>query len=173
MIGVYAGSFDPITNGHTWVIKRAAEAVGENGELHIAIANNSEKIRSQFNFDERKDLLEKVLSEDLPHSLWKRCEVIGIGEEYLVKFAETINAKFIFRGIRNVKDFDYELGIQSVNRDLCPDIETLFFIPPAHLVSVSSSVVKGMVGYKDWKKAVSRYVHPIVIDALDNKLKGN
>ncbi len=169
MIGVYAGSFDPVTHGHIWVIKKAVDTVGENGKLIIAVAKNADK-KSFFTFDERVSLLENVLTRSLPHAQYEKCEVMAVENEYLVKFAEKQNADFIFRGIRNAKDFDYEVGIQQVNRDLCPDIETIFFLPPPNIIGISSSIVKSMVGFEDWKKAVGKYVMPHVVDALEKKV---
>lgn len=169
MIGVYAGSFDPVTRGHLWVIKKAVDVVGENGKLIIAIAKNADK-KSFFTFDERVSLLVSTLSKALPYESFGKCEVMAVENEYLVKFAEKQNANFIFRGIRNAKDFDYEVGIQQVNRDLSPDIETIFFLPPPDIIGISSSIVKGMVGFEDWKKAVGKYVPSHVVDALEKKI---
>ena len=168
MIGVYAGSFDPITHGHTWLIRKAVECVGADGKLFIAVAKNSDK-KSLFTFDERVEILEEVLRVGLPYKFYTRCEIVSVGNEYLVKFAERMHANFIFRGIRNVKDFDYEVGIQQVNRDLCPQLETIFFLPPADISGISSSIVKGMVGFDGWEKAIDRYVNPIVVNRLKEK----
>ena len=168
MIGVYAGSFDPVTNGHMWVISRAAETVGEGGKLIIAIGKNSDK-KSLFTFEERKEMVLYSLARGMPHSLFERCEITSVENEFIVHFADRHNARFIFRGIRNVKDFDYEVGIQQVNRDLCPHIETIFFLPPADISGISSSIVKGMVGFKDWEKALSKYVSQRVVEELYKK----
>lgn len=170
MIGVYAGSFDPITNGHMWLIRKATECVGADGKLIIAVAKNVDK-KSMFSFDERVDILEKVLRVGLAYTLYTRCEITSVDNEYLVKFAERKDADFIFRGIRNVKDFDYEVGIQQVNRDLCPNIETIFFLPPSEVSGISSSIVKGMVGFNGWEKAIDKYVNSIVVNALREKMK--
>ena len=169
MNGVYAGSFDPVTHGHVWVISKAAEVVGPNGQLIIALAKNADK-KSYFTFEERVELIEQVLASTLPVNLFNRCAFAEAGNEYLLKFAERQSANFIFRGIRNVKDFDYEVGIQQVNRDLCPNIETIFFLPPAEMAGISSSIVRGMVGFDGWQRAVAKYVHPIVVQALEKKV---
>lgn len=164
-IGVFAGSFDPITNGHIWVIEKAAKMVDC---LHVVIGVNSAK-KYYFTEDERKQQVTKVIHSYLPDTRSK-IVVDTISNDLLINYANSISASYIFRGIRNTEDFNYESQIQQVNRKICPTIETVFFIPPSEFAEISSSTVKGIVGFNGWRPIVARYVHPCVLDAFESNI---
>ena len=168
MIGIVAGSFDPITNGHVWLIRRAAEMVGDDGYLHVVMGVNPAK-KYFFDAEQRERQIRKVLSDHLPASLYRAILVEAIGNELLINHAKSINATHIFRGIRNTEDFNYEAQIQQVNNRIDSGITTVFFIPPAEMSEVSSSTIKGIVGFKGWKDVIAKYVHPNIIADFEAK----
>lgn len=161
-IGVYAGSFDPITNGHLWMIKKGSELFDK---LVVAIAVNPEK-KYMFQADERLGIIEKVTAG------YSNVEIGNCGNDYLVNYAKSIGARYIIRGIRSEDDYEKERQMRYINSDLYPEIETVFFIPPKELVEVSSSFVKGLIGYNGWEDAVKRYVpspvHEKILDVAKN-----
>lgn len=170
MIGIVAGSFDPITKGHVWLIEKSLAMLGEHGKLHVVIGVNAAK-KYYFSQQERIALLEAVLKEALPAPLFEKICIDCITDSLLISHAQAIGATHIFRGIRNTEDFNYEFQVLQVNRKICPDVETVFFMPPSKYTEVSSSTVKGLVGFKGWKKIVKHYIHKPVIQAFKTKIK--
>lgn len=169
-IGIVAGSFDPITLGHVWLIRKAAELLGKDGSLHIVVGVNPSK-KYYFSSEGRLNQIWKVLGDTLPSSLFQSIVVESIDNELLINHARNIGASYIFRGIRNTEDFNYESQIQQVNRKINPSVETVFFIPPSNMSEVSSSTVKGLVGFNGWEQAIEQYVDPIIIEAFKVKLE--
>lgn len=169
-IGVVAGSFDPITAGHVWLIGKAAELVGEGGKLHVTMAVNPAK-KYYFDAETRISLIQTTLENWLPTALFNRIVVDVIDNDLLINHARRISATHIFRGIRNAVDFNYEADIQQVNLKICSNIDTVFFIPPPDMSSISSSTVKGLVGFDGWENVVEEYIHKSVITAFKEKLK--
>lgn len=156
--GIVAGSFDPITKGHVWLIQRAIEMVGEDGFVHVVMGVNPTK-KYYFSAEKREKQIRKVLSDNIPASQFRAIVIEIIGNDLLINHAKTIGATHIFRGIRNTEDFNYEAQIQQVNRRICSKIETVFFIPPSELTEVSSSTVKGLVGFNGWEDVVDAYIN--------------
>ncbi|TXI93297.1 MAG: pantetheine-phosphate adenylyltransferase [Neisseriales bacterium] len=156
---IYAGSFDPITNGHLWVIDRAAAIFDQ---LIVAVGDNPDK-KYSFSLEERLILLKNTL-----HG-YKNIEIGHFNGEFLVNYAQNANAKFIVRGIRNTQDYEYEKTMRYINSDLCNEIDTIFLMPPRNYAEVSSSLVKGLVGTVGWEKVVNRYVPETVLNALKIK----
>jgi pantetheine-phosphate adenylyltransferase/8-oxo-dGTP diphosphatase len=162
---VYAGSFDPLTNGHIWVIERAVTLFDE---LTIAIGINPDK--SYFlSADERKANIEAVL-KSLPHA---ECtiSVEVIKNQYLAKFAEKVGASCLIRGIRSEGDFSYEYAMAQANKNLVPNIESIYLMPPPALAQVSSSLVKSLVGPEGWQDLVQAYVPEPVFQSINKKFK--
>lgn len=155
-IGVYAGSFDPPTNGHLWMISEAAKIFDT---LIVAIGINSDK-NYAFSVDNRIRMLKSITKG------MKNIEVTSFKDMFLVDFAKKEGAGFIVRGIRDSEDFEYEKSIRSVNEDIDANILTVFLMPPLKLSSVSSSLVKGLVGNKNWEKIASKYVPRPVLSEL-------
>lgn len=159
-VGVYAGSFDPVTNGHFWMIRSGLNLFDE---LIVAVGVNPAK-KSMFTVEERMDMLKSDNQCQYPSYI-----VTSFENKYLVDFAKEIGANYILRGIRNSTDDDFERGMRNINQDLAPDIQTVFLMPPRDLAEVSSSLVKGLVGPDGWGKVVSKYVTSNVLEMLKKK----
>ncbi len=149
---VYAGSFDPLTLGHLWVIDQGRALFDE---LIVAIGINPDK-RYRFPLAERLDMLREVTAG------FANVRVDSYENLFLVHYAEQVGAQFILRGIRNEQDYGYEKGMRYVNSELDARIQTIFLIPPRELVEVSSSFVKGLVGPAGWEQVLAKYVPPAV-----------
>ncbi len=153
---VYPGSFDPVTNGHVDVIRRAADAFEE---LIVAVGRNSGK-SPLFTPDERMELLQTACA-DLAN-----VRVMPF-EGMLVSFARAQGARVLIKGLRAVSDFEYEFQMALANRQLAPDIETLFMMTSAEYLYLSSSIVKEIARLGG---DISSLVPPVVLDGLQRKL---
>lgn len=133
---VYPGSFDPITNGHVYIAERAA---GLFDELTVSILINPEK-RATFSVDERKTMAIEALSH-LPNV--KVDSFTGL----LVDFLRQERSRIIIRGLRALSDFEYEFQLAQMNRQLAPEIETLFIVTEARYSYLSSHAVKDIFNF--------------------------
>ena len=131
LIAVYPGTFDPLTNGHTDLIRRA-EQLFEKIVVGIAVVSSKEAF---FPIDERVALTKTVLAE---HS---RVEVLAF-DGLLVDFARACKAQVILRGLRAVSDFEYEFQLAGMNRNLAPELESVFMTPSEKYAFLSSSLVR-------------------------------
>lgn len=161
MIGITAGSFDPITNGHLWVIERACSLFDT---VVVGIGVNPDK-KPLFSIEERADLILKSVSD---HS---KIKVVTFEKKFLVEVAKEHGAQFIIRGLRNSEDFGFEHTLRLVNERINSEIETIYLIPPRTLSEISSSIVKGLVGIDGWEKVVGNYVPEPVLNALKSERK--
>lgn len=161
-IGVIAGSFDPVTNGHLWLIKESAKMVDK---LFVVVANNTAK-KTYFTFDERLKILRTAIEDELSHTLSQRIEYDEIDIDLLVNWATEHSVTHMFRGIRNIQDFEYEQSMRTINLLINPDIETVFFLTPPDKAQISSSIVKGLVGLNNWENVVKKFVPPSVVKAF-------
>jgi pantetheine-phosphate adenylyltransferase len=153
---VYAGSFDPPTNGHLWMIQRGLEMFDH---LIVAIGNNPSKHYS-FSVEERLDLLR---ASTVP---CERLEIAHFDNRYLVDYAKKMDAKYVLRGIRSPNDYEYERGMRHINADMAPEITTVFLMPPRDIAELSSSMIKSLTGPSGWEDIVHRYVPEPVLAAL-------
>ena len=160
---VYAGSFDPLTNGHIWVIQRAVTLFDE---VTIAIGVNPTK-NYFLSAEERKSHVQSLIDQEN----WQNCkvDVQVIENQFLAKFAQSIDASCLIRGIRSEADFSYEYAMAQANKALAPNIESIYMMPPPSLAQVSSSLVKSMVGPEGWQDLVKNYVPNYVFDSICNK----
>lgn len=134
-IGVYPGTFDPITRGHLHLIKRASKQVDR---LIVAVAGNSRK-GPLFTQSERVEMVRADI-ETMPE---KYCEiVVQPFDRLLIHYAREVGANCIFRGLRAVSDFDFEFQMTGMNAKMDPDIETVFLMAADKWQFVSSSFVK-------------------------------
>jgi pantetheine-phosphate adenylyltransferase len=145
---IYAGSFDPPTNGHLWMIRTATDLFRE---LVVAIGVNPEK-PSAYPVADRLRLL-RACSEGLAN-----VSVTSFENQFLVRYARALGARYIIRGIRNESDYAYEREMRYINQDLEPEITTVFLMPPREIADVSSSFVRGLIGPEGWKDVVRRFV---------------
>tara|TARA_B100000575_G_C22850731_1_gene497841 strand:+ start:181 stop:672 length:492 start_codon:yes stop_codon:yes gene_type:complete len=134
-IGIYPGTFDPMTTGHMDIVKRSLKIVDN---LVIAVANNLNK-DSLFNIDERIDIIRKDLRTI--NDIYSKIEVTELSG-LLTNFAKTQNASCIIRGLRAVSDFEYEFQMTGMNYQLNPDIETIFLMTSEKNSFISSNFVK-------------------------------
>ena len=146
--GVYAGSFDPPTNGHLWMMEQGAKLFDE---LIVAIGINPDK-KYTFSLDERIEMLRKIT---------KKCQNTTVDtyeNQFLVNYARSVGAGYILRGIRSESDYEYERVMRNINSDLDPNIVTVFLMPPREIAEISSSFVRGLVGPEGWEKIIKKYV---------------
>ncbi len=129
---VYPGSFDPITNGHVDIIKRALRMFDG---LTIVVAYNSQK-RSLFTVEERIDMIREVV-KDYNHRV-----VVDSTPGLLVDYAKSVGANIIIRGLRALSDFEYEFQLALINRRLNREIETVFLMTGYRWFYTSSNIIK-------------------------------
>jgi pantetheine-phosphate adenylyltransferase len=153
-VGVYPGTFDPITNGHTDVILRATKIVDR---LVIGVARNIGK-GPLFNTEERVEIVQEEIANLADAETRQRVEVRPF-ENLLMHFAMAVEASVIIRGLRAVSDFEYEFQMAGMNNRLNPNVETVFLMASDRFQFISSRFVKeiGQLGGD-----VSHFVSPRV-----------
>jgi pantetheine-phosphate adenylyltransferase len=157
LIAVYPGSFDPATNGHLDVIQRSAHTFDR---LIVAVGRNSGKT-PMLTPDERVEILQECCAP------WPNVSVTSFGG-MLVEFARENGARVLIKGLRAVSDFEYEFQMALANRQLAPDVETLFMMTSAEHLYLSSSIVKEIARLGG---NVSALVPPMVESRLREKLR--
>ena len=133
---IYPGTFDPITNGHLDIIKRAYRMFDE---IIIAVAESEAK-KPMFNFAQRVHMV-KAVTSDLPN-----VQVRGFNN-LLVNLSDELDANIIIRGLRAVSDFEYELQMGYANASLKKELETIYLMPSLEHAFVSSSVVRTILNF--------------------------
>lgn len=154
---VYPGTFDPITLGHEDLVRRASRLFDD---LTVAIADSRAK-QPFFKLDERVAMAKKVLAD------CKNVKVVGFSG-LLMKFVQENDARIVVRGLRAVSDFEHEFQLAGMNRDLYPDVETMFLTPGEQFMFVSATIVReiSILGGD-----VSKFVSPFVAKQLRTKIK--
>ena len=155
-ICVYAGSFDPPTQGHMYMIRKGSELFSK---LIVAVGSNPNK-HYTFSTTERLKMLRACC-----HG-FTNVEVDHFEGRFLVDYAEAAGANYMLRGIRSQGDYEFERAMRNVNEDLKPGVTTVFLMPPREICEVSSSFVKGLMGPKGWEEVIRPYVPPPVHDML-------
>lgn len=158
---LYPGTFDPMTNGHSDIIRRAMKLCDK---LVIGVAINHGK-KPLFSLEERTEMVRNAVARiDDPD-----CEVEVVPfEGLLIQFVETIGASMIVRGLRAVSDFEYEFQMVGMNRKLNPNIETVFLMADAQNQAIASRLVKEIARLGG---DVSAFVSPTVKQRLETKYK--
>lgn len=133
-IGVFAGSFDPITRGHEDIVMKAMPLFDE---IFIAIGVNIDK-KYKFPLEDRIRWIENTFAE------FPKVKVVSY-EGLTVDLCKRLNAGFIIRGLRNTTDFEYESIVAEANKKLNPEVETMFFLSDTTLRCISSTVVRDLV----------------------------
>jgi pantetheine-phosphate adenylyltransferase len=152
---VYPGTFDPFTRGHEDLVRRAARLFDS---VIVAIADSESK-RPYFSTDERIAMAREVLRA------FPNVEVIGFSS-LLMDFVQSQGAQAIVRGLRAVSDFEYEFQMAGMNRNLYPDVETLFVTPDEKYMFISATIVREIARFGG---DVSKFVHPHVAEQLRRK----
>ena len=152
---VYPGTFDPITNGHTDLVRRAA---GIFDRVVVAIAANPGKT-PMFTLEERVDLSRRVLAS-IPN-----VEVKGYSG-LTVDFAREQGCRIVVRGLRAVSDFEFEFQLANMSRHLAGELETVFLTPKEHFTFISSTMIREIAIYGG---PVREFVDPIVAAELLKK----
>ena len=155
VLGVYPGTFDPVTVGHVDVVRRAS-SLFEN--VIVAVYGGSSK-NLLFDADERVDLFRRSVGE-LPN-----VEVTKF-EGLVVRFAKEVGAKVIIRGLRSGSDFEYEFDMAFMNRRLDPDLDMVFFMTSQEYMFVSSSLLKEVARLEG---EIEAFLPPHVADAVKIK----
>ena len=155
-IGMYPGSFDPMTKGHMDIVRKALTIFDE---VVVAVLENSAKTML-FTPDERKKMIEEIYIKD------ERVRCISLGSKLTISLAEEISAQGIIRGLRAMSDFEYEFQIANINRSQNERIESIFFTATDKFTYVSSSMVKEIALYKG---KVDEFVDPVVKKELEKK----
>lgn len=153
---VYAGSFDPPTNGHLWMIEQGLRMFDQ---LIVAIGNNPSKSYS-FTVEERLEMLR----ESTPAT--ENLVITHFDNRYLVDYSRKKGAEFVLRGIRSPHDYEYERVMRHINSDMAPEITTVFLMPPRDIAEVSSNMIKSLIGPQGWEETVRRYVPAPVFSRL-------
>jgi len=154
-IGIYPGSFDPLTNGHLDIIERAKRICDK---LYVAVARNSDK-KPLFSVEERIEMLSKCCDGEGCASL----EIVSF-EGLLADFCKEKKIDIIIRGLRAIVDFEYEYAIALMNRQLAPGVETTFLMAKSEYSFVSSNMVKEVASY-------GGNVNPLVPQFVNKKLQ--
>jgi len=135
-IGIYPGSFDPITLGHLDIIQRSIHVVDK---LIVAVSNNKSK-KHMISVDDRLDLIKKSILS-LPNDIQSKIEIEKF-DNLLVHYVKSKNASLIIRGLRAVSDFEYEFLMTGMNRSIDKDIETIFLMSAEKYHFISSRFIK-------------------------------
>lgn len=152
---VYPGTFNPITNGHTDLVERAAKIFDH---VIVAVGTSSQK-SSELSMEERVDMAGRVLAH------LDNVEVCGFSC-LLTDFVKQRGAGLILRGLRTVADFEYEFQLVGMNRVLAPEIETIFMAPAEHYAYISSTLVREIASYGG---DISQFVDPVVVEIMQRK----
>ena len=156
-IGVYPGTFDPITNGHVDLIRRSLRLFDK---VYVAVALNPQK-HPLFDLAERVDMA-RTVTKELPH-----VEVEPF-EGLLVQFVRERGADAIIRGLRAVSDFEVELQVAFMNRNLDPNSETLFLMPSQEYIYLTSTIIREVARHGG---NLNDLLHPEVARRLTAKFK--
>ncbi len=156
-IAVYPGTFDPITNGHADIVCRALKLFDR---VVVALADNPRK-QPLFSVNERKRMIHETLGNDA------RVEVDSFSG-LLVDYVRRRDARFVIRGLRAVADFEYEFQFAHMNRQLAPEVETIFLMTNEDNFFVSSSLVREVA---EMGGDIGRVVPPGVLSALKKKFR--
>jgi pantetheine-phosphate adenylyltransferase len=152
---VYPGTFDPLTRGHEDLVRRASRLFDS---LILGIAESRAK-RTYFTLNERIDIAREVLADV------KNVQIVGF-EGLLTEFVRKQGARVVLRGLRAVSDFEYEFQLAGMNRDLYPDLETVFLTPSEQHMFISATLVREIATLGG---DVSKFVHPSVVKRFKQK----
>lgn len=159
--GIYAGSFDPITNGHIDLIKRSMLFCKE---LVVVIGINPGK-KTLFSEHERREMINQVITTELDFLTSTNVKAISYSG-LMVNLAKELNASVMIRGIRSVSDFEYEINLANINKTMSPDVETVFLPTQPDMAVVSSSAAKEIAKLGG---DINKFVPPYVAEEIYKK----
>lgn len=151
---IYPGTFDPITRGHEDVVRRAA---GLFGGVVVAVAES--RAHTLFNLQERVEMAREIFAD------YPNVTVEGF-HGLLMNFVQVHEARVVLRGLRAVSDFEYEFQLAGMNRNLYPEVETLFLTPAEKYTFISATMVREVARFGG---DVSKFVSPLVAKKLLDK----
>jgi pantetheine-phosphate adenylyltransferase len=154
---IYPGTFDPLTRGHEDLVRRASTLFDT---VIVGVADSRSK-KPFFTLDERLEMARQVLGD------LRNVEIVGF-TGLLIDFARQHNARVVVRGLRAVSDFEYEFQLAGMNRNLNPDMETVFLTPSEQHMFISATLVREIAMFGG---DVSKFVHPIVRAKLAARVK--
>jgi pantetheine-phosphate adenylyltransferase len=152
---VYPGTFDPLTRGHEDLVRRASTLFDK---LVLAIADSKAK-KPYFTLEERIAMAREVLGDV------KNVEIVGFSS-LLTEFVRKQGARVVLRGLRAVSDFEYEFQLAGMNRNLYPEMETMFLTPSEQHMFISATLVREIAALGG---DVAEFVHPLVAKKLKAK----
>ena len=155
-VAIYPGTFDPMTRGHEDLVRRASNLFDR---VVVGIAQSRSK-RPFFSLEERVEIAREVLSP------FPNVEVVGFSN-LLMDFLHEQGAKVILRGLRAVSDFEYEFQMAGMNRNLYPEVETVFLTPGEQYMFISATMVREIAVLGG---DVSKFVHPLVQERLATRV---
>lgn len=161
LVGVYPGTFDPVTQGHMDIMMRALHVVDR---LVIGVAVNSGK-NPMFSLAEREAMVREMVSEELADQA-PRIEIRPF-DNLLVDFARSAGSRVIVRGLRAVSDFEYEFQMVWMNRRLDPDLETMFLMASGRYQYIASSLVREIARLNG---DIASFVSPRVKEHVDRRV---
>ena len=154
---LYTGSFDPITKGHENIIEQASNLFDE---VVVAIMKNPKKNNGLFTPEERLEIMQKI------YATYNNIKII-IGSGAAVDVATLYECKAIVRGLRGLTDFDYEIGMAGINKDISDgQVNTICLFADNNYQNISSSMVKEIYSLG---KPITKYVNPLVEEAMNKK----
>lgn len=156
-VGIYPGTFDPLTLGHIDIIKRSAKMVDK---LVIAVLSNASKT-PMFTLDERMEIIRKAMAH---------MENVEIQQFHglLIDYAKKLNANVVFRGLRGVMDFEYELQMAQTNRCMSEELDTIFLATNVNYAFISSTLVKEVIRHDG---PVEKLIPAEIVDDVKAKIK--
>ncbi len=153
---VYPGSFDPFSNGHLDIVKRASKLFDE---IHVLVSNNIFK-KTIFSTEERINLIKKCTT-DIPNL------VITSFDGLVVNYCKDNEISIIIRGLRNYSDYEAEFSLYQYNKDIYPNVETILLLPSTKTQFVSSSAIKELLNFNcDISKYVPKEIEQDIIDKM-------
>lgn len=155
MKAVIPGSFDPLSNGHLDIIRRASLMYEE---VHVLISYNVHK-HATFTLEERMHMI-KLVTKDMPNV------VVAKSKDLVVRYCQANNIQAIVRGLRNFQDYENEFTLSQFNRDINPNVETILLFPSLKNQFISSSAIKELV---EFKVDISPYVPKELVAIITEK----
>ena len=154
---IYAGSFDPFTKGHLEIIKQATKIFDF---IYVVIANNPKKKRRYHLSSMRVEIMETLIENDIQIDKVKVYQT----EELISDYAKKRDVEFLIRGLRNNNDYNYEENIAKINKELNPNLKTVYLRSNNEIIS--STFVKTIF---DYGKDISKYVSPQILKLMENE----